>query len=193
MTSDTRAARMIGGLADASRRETVDGVKSAFDNALAIASGGGVIKIEIDEGDAGDLSIDWMLATVAAVGHSRAKALIEALSPRHQRMTSISEDLSPIEAVRGGVSTDTVPEESRSAERRTDGSAAMVVRPRAKPLTRGEGTVTPTLRPFLAFVREVAERRCELLGRLRDALERGAHDDVVSLARQLVGLSDAPR
>ncbi|MGO8998737.1 MAG: hypothetical protein ACLQVI_35895 [Polyangiaceae bacterium] len=57
------------------------------------------------------------------------------------------------------------------------------------PAAAGRGT----LRPFLTAVREVASARHELLVRLRAALEGGAHDEALRVARQLVGLADAAR
>ena len=55
------------------------------------------------------------------------------------------------------------------------------------PQTEVEPVDPATLR-LLTLVREVARDRREILNRLRDAVQRNAQDEVMSLSRRLVGL-----
>jgi len=77
----------------------------------------------------------------------------------------------------------------RPAEAPKDGSVGVVVLPHPKLLTRGEPTATPTLRPFLAKVREMAAERHGLLTQLRAALQGGRSDEALRIAHTLVGIT----
>jgi hypothetical protein len=52
-------------------------------------------------------------------------------------------------------------------------------------------TSNPTLRPFLAKVREVSAARRAILHELRSALEGGDEGQAIQVARKLVGIGDA--
>jgi hypothetical protein len=192
-----------------SQREGRDGRWPPFTMALALASGGLDVEI-VREGasELGLLSLHEMLGVLATVGDARAKAESQLASNRSHVTARAPAGGAPshghgncagLIGTAGTPSAQVREDPALAAEHAVDGSSGSephgggLALPRAKPLASNDMTVAPSLRPFLAMVREVSDRRRHTLGQLRDALQRGDQEAAVSLARQLVGLADAAR